>query len=154
MQLSRIIEEALLGLSIAIIIPTIAYYGINILHPKKIIEIKYMSQTAEASLPEQEQEDRRQKTEFNKLEYKTYQTVSFWVYLFTTIFTILIGSLVSSSRTRIHSLSIGLLGSGVYSLIVTISNSPGTATTHFAIFVSLLVAIITIIIIRSRTENK
>ena len=125
MNFLKTVEEILLGLTLAIIIPALAYWGINIISPVNITNIQYTQTTENLEASPKD----LAKEQLNKLEIAKHKEVSFWVYLFTAILTIFMGALI-----KVHSLSIGFIGSGIYSLLAAIFYTSATPLNCFAIF--------------------
>lgn len=149
MTFVKMVQEILLGLSIAITIPVIIHWGVNIFYPINILEIKYLPADKEDALPEKEKKERKQNQEIQKAESTQRKKINFWVYLLTAFLTILIGALV-----KIHSISIGFISAGTYCIIAAIFNSFASSIINFVTFLTLFVALVIIIITRSRLEKN
>lgn len=125
MKFVEIIQEILLALSIAILMPVTVYWGINTFYPTvKVIETEKQEETTEAKELESKQKQQRE----------TQEIISFWVYLSIAILVITIGSFVKN-----NSLSMGLNGGGVLNLIMSISNSSKMPLINFSVFLILFI---------------
>ena len=147
MKFIEYIKEVLLALGIAIMIPVIVYWGVNIFYSVNDVKSKYPYSETESLSDEKNPDiivDQKlaAKESVEKHEtMDTYRQISFWTFLIFAIIAIFIGTFI-----KINSLSLGFIGGGVFNLIWGITNSSNRPLMNFCIFLLLLLTLIFIIV--------
>lgn len=133
MNIMEFIKELLLGLSIAVLVPAVSYWGIYAVYVDSVD--KQISQLQQQNNSEV---DKPQNEVMNLMDQKT--NVRFFAYTLIGVLAIILGLFMT-----IQSLSIGLIGGGIINLLLGISNSLSSPMQMFICLGILLAFLIGII---------
>ena len=142
MKFIEILQEILLGLGIAIMMPVVVYWGVQTFYPINNIQVVLAEKTEpnlEAKALELEQSKRED----------IFRQINFWAYLSVALVSIFIGAFI-----KINSLSIGFIGGGIFNLFMGMVNSPNIPLVNFGIFLFLLIVLVLIIVLRSKNSKN
>lgn len=141
MQFIENIQEILLGLCIAIMIPVIVHWGVK----------TFFSNNTQITVTQNIEQKNLDSKEIEQEKYQQSDKISqvnFWVYFITAIIAILIGSFI-----KINALSLGFIGGGFFNIVSSIANSQANSVINFGIFLFLFVILILIILIREKQSE-
>ena len=142
MKLAETIKEILLAFSIAIMVPVLSYWGVQAIYNNNKIEevVGSDSKTKDQTI--------KQTSDMGNLTLQNLQEVkkiSFWVYLVVAFLAICPGAFIAD-----NSLSMGLIGGGVFNILGSIVNSPNSPIINLSIFLLLFITLILLIVFRKK----
>lgn len=149
MKLIEVIQEILLAFCIAIMVPVVAYWGVQTFYSKNSTQgvVGYNSTTVSQNV---EQVIVTPKVELEKKQKQdNVHRGSFLVYLVAAVLAILAGSFI-----KINSLSMGFIGGGVINILLSLVYSSNNPITNLGIFLFLFLVLILIIIMRKKYKES
>ncbi len=143
MNFLETLQELLLALFIAILLPVTLYWGISCVYTNpnyKDFEIVNSEITKEIAEKLQAENYQKSKDPFDNAVFYSAITVGFV-------------SIISGAFIAINSLAIGLVAGGFISIFMGLAYSPGVAIFNFGILLFLFSTIISITVIKKKSQN-
>lgn len=150
MNTMEFIKELLLGLSIAVVLPTVTYWGIYAFYSSAFDKEVAVLQEKQISSSDSEKQEEINREYFAKTKeiYDRKKQVNFFTYICIGILAIIAGLLIS-----VQSLSVGFISGGIINILIGITNSLNSAVLTFVSLLGLLVFLIAVVLVKRFKTN-